>query len=51
MSEMDEDKTKIYCTAIVCLHNDSGTCTAETIHLQACAPDADNILACSEFEE
>lgn len=55
----DERGTLIYCTVLVCANNiqlvgcpeGQGMCSIESIHLQGCTPDADNILGCSEFTE
>jgi len=41
----------IYCDAYNCDNNHKGKCHADTIHLQVCTPDADNVLGCSEFLE
>jgi len=51
--------TLIYCTALACVNNNQlsscpegqGLCSNETIHLQGCTPDADNVFGCSEFAE
>ena len=56
--------TRIYCHVASCKYSKGtlklygsdaiaaeGLCTAETIHLQPCSCDADNIVGCSEFEE
>ena len=48
----------IYCKAVCCKYlgpitgtGDFGECQKETIHLQPCSNVADNVMACSEFEE
>ncbi|KKN08148.1 hypothetical protein LCGC14_1059600 [marine sediment metagenome] len=49
--------TRIFCKAVCCkwLGDEDEyiqrRCTRETLHLQPCASDADNVMACSEFEE
>lgn len=50
--------TKIICHVMSCKHCDdsepyknAGICKCETIRLQGCTPDADNVVACSEYEE
>ena len=43
--------TLIYCKAVVCAYQDNGRCRAESVHLEGCTPDADNVFACSEFVE
>lgn len=47
----EQSNTLVYCQAVTCKHNDTDKCVAETIHLQGCTPDADNIFGCSEFKE
>jgi hypothetical protein len=52
--------SRIYCNVESCKHRKvdpqyikgkNGYCTAKTIILQPCSPDADNVVACSEFTE
>jgi hypothetical protein len=44
--------TRIYCDVKSCSkRSEEGICESETIHLNACTPDADNIVGCSEFED
>lgn len=42
---------KILCDVRSCKHCKDGVCKHTTIHLQGCSPDADNVIACSEFCE
>ena len=44
-------RVQVFCTTEVCQHNEQKRCTAETIHLEGCTPEADNMFACSEFCE
>ena len=44
--------TKIICHVESCKYrNKEGVCIHTSIHLQGCTPDADNVVACSEFLE
>jgi hypothetical protein len=45
-------ETRIYCDVKSCKNqSEKGICEAETIHLNACTPDADNVVGCAEFDD
>ena len=49
---MDKIGTEIRCDIVTCDNRNSlGFCVQKTIHLQGCTPEADNVVACSEFYE
>jgi len=51
---MDDEikETRINCGVKSCVHRSKdGFCDREDVHLQPCAHDVDNVVACSEFEE
>jgi len=45
------DYTKVLCEVFSCRYCKEGVCAHTTIHLTGCTPDADNIVACSEYCE
>ena len=47
----DTSFTIVRCNIKSCRYSKQGICKHTSIYLQGCSPDADNVVACSEFCE